>query len=75
MPRTTKLNDTQLRLIQMFEFASTKKDENELMQVLQDYYMQKFIVARKRVMRTGKFKAADIDKYVQTHQHGKLVKC
>ena len=32
MPRTTKLNDTQLRLIQMFEFASTKKEENEFVE-------------------------------------------
>lgn len=74
MPRTKKLNDTQLRLIQMFEFASTPKDEKELMQVLQNYYIKKFIAARKRVVASGKFSAAAVDTYVKTHQHGKLVK-
>ncbi len=74
MPRTKKLNDTQLRLIQMFEFASTPKDEKELMQVLQNYYTKKFIAARKRVVASGKFSAAAVDTYVKTHQHGKLVK-
>lgn len=74
MPRTSKLNDAQLKLIQMFEFASTPKEEQELMQALQDYYVKRFVVARKRVMKTGKFNAAAVDAYVKTHQHGKPVR-
>lgn len=73
MARTTKLNDAQLRLIQMFEFASTPKEEKELMQVLQDYYIQKFIAGRNRVLSSGKFTDAAIETYVNTHQHGKLI--
>ena len=74
MARTTKLNDAQLKLIQMFEFASSPKEEKELMQVLQNYYLCKFTIARKRVMSTGRFSAAKVDDYVKTHQHGKIIK-
>ncbi len=73
MPRTSKLNDAQLKLIQMFEFASTPKEEQELMQALQDYYVKRFINARRRVMKTGKFSAAAVDAYIKTHQHGKPI--
>lgn len=73
MARATKLNDAQLRLIQMFEFASTPKEEKELMQVLQNYYVKKFKAGRKRIMDSGKFTATTMDNYVKTHQHGKLV--
>lgn len=73
MARTTRLNDAQLRLIQMFEFANSPKEENELMQVLQDYYLQKFNAARKRVLSSGNFSAAVVDEYVKTHHHGKLI--
>lgn len=73
MQRTTKLNDAQLRLIQLFEFASTPKEEKELMKVLQDYYVRKFMQARERVLSTGKFDEDTVDKYVKTHQHGKAI--
>lgn len=62
-----------MRLIQMFEFASTPKEEKELRLVLQNYYVQKFKAGRKRVMSSGKFTATVVDNYVKTHQHGKLV--
>jgi hypothetical protein len=74
MPRSSKLNDAQLKLVQMFEFASTPKEENELMSVLRDYYIKRFSLARKRVMSTGRFSAAEVDSYVKSHQHGKPVK-
>ncbi len=74
MARTSRLNDAQLKLIQMFEFVSTPQEENELMDVLKDYYVRKLEEARKRVMNTGKYSDEAIDAYVQTHQHGKLIK-
>ena len=73
MARTTRLNDAQLKLIQMFEFANTPEEEKQLMQVLQDFYVQKFNDARKRVMASGNFSAAVVDEYVRTHHHGKLI--
>ncbi len=73
MARTKRLNETQLRLIQLFEFASTKKEEQELMEYLQAYYQKKFASARKRILSDEEFSQAKVDTYVRTHQHGKRI--
>ncbi len=74
MARSSRLNDTQLKLIQMFEFTTSKSGERELMQMLRNYYLAQFNATKKKLKAEGKINTKSINDYLRTHHHGKLIK-
>ncbi len=74
MARSKRLTDTQLKLIQMFEFTTSKEGERELMDILNRHYVKKFNQRKKQLEMQGRIDTAKIDAYLSTHHHGKPIK-
>ena len=73
MARSKRLTDTQLKLIQMFEFTTSKEGERELMDILNRHYIKKFNQRKKQLEMQGRIDTAKIDAYLSTHHHGKPI--
>ena len=73
MARSKRLTDTQLKLIQMFEFTTSKEGERELMDILNRHYVKKFNQRKKQLEMQGRIDTAKIDAYLSTHHHGKPI--